>query len=132
MKQRQIKPEEARNAFERDILKDLKSKRRKGNYTFDYESEYIPYILEKRYLPDFVVHKKDGSVIYIESKGYFRPADRGKMLAIKRNHPELDIRFIFYRNDKIKGSKNRYTDWCDRHKFPHHVGNNVPREWLNE
>lgn len=130
MKQRKIGSEEVRNKYELDILKDLKSKSRKRKFIYDYESEFIPYVLTKKYQPDFIITREDGGKIYIETKGYFRPADRAKMIAVKRNHPDLDIRIIFYRNDKIKGSKSRYTDWCERHKFPCHVGHDVPTEWL--
>lgn len=128
---RTIKPEEVRNDLERSVLKSLKSFKRKLKLDLAYESETIPYVLEKTYVPDFIITRKDGTKLYIESKGYFRPEDRSKLLAIKRQNPDLDLRIIFQRNDKIKRSKSRYSDWAVRHSFDYHIGFEVPKEWLD-
>ena len=45
----------------------------------------------RTYTPDFVLHNG----IIIETKGMFTAADRRKHLAIKKQHPALDIRFVF-------------------------------------
>ena len=44
----------------------------------------------RTYTPDFVLNNG----IIIETKGRFLAADRRKHIAIKKQHPELDIRFI--------------------------------------
>jgi hypothetical protein len=83
----------------------------------------------RTYTPDFEL---DNGII-IESKGKFDPNDRRKHLAIKEQHPELDIRFVFSNaNAKLnKGAKSRYFEWCEKHGFQwsHRV---IPVSWLNE
>lgn len=128
---RKIDPDDVRNGLERDVLKSLKSFQRKMDYEFDYESEKLEYTLVKNYVPDFIVKRSDDSVLYIESKGYFRPEDRSKLIAIKKQHNDKDIRIIFQRDDRIRRSKSRYSDWAQRHGFVYHIGRDVPKEWLN-
>lgn len=127
---RQIKPEEVNNRFEVSILKSLKSHKRKTKIDIAYESEKLDYTIQRNYIPDFVITRSDGSKVYIEGKGYFRPESRSKMIAVKKQHPEKDIRFIFQRNDKLRKSTTKYSDWADRHGFPWHIGEDVPKEWL--
>jgi hypothetical protein len=66
-------------------------------------------------------------------KGLFSAADRRKHIEIQRQHPTLDIRFVFSNaNSKLyKGAKSRYCDWCDQKGFlwAHRV---IPEEWLKE
>ena len=42
--------------------------------------------------------------------------DRRKHLAIQKQHPELDIRFVFSNAQAklYKGSKTRYSGWCEK------------------
>lgn len=83
----------------------------------------------KKYHPDFRL----ANGIYIESKGWFKAADRTKHLTIKYQHPHLDIRFVFSNpNTKLtKSSSTTYATWCDRHGFLYAKGL-VPVEWINE
>jgi hypothetical protein len=83
----------------------------------------------RTYTPDFEL---DNGII-IEYKGLFEPADRRKHLHVRAQHPDLDIRFVFYNAAaKInKGSKTTYAMWADKYgfKWSHKV---VPDEWLTE
>lgn len=81
------------------------------------------------YTPDYEL---DNGII-IEAKGLFTPDDRRKHLEIKKQHPELDIRFVFS-NAKAKlnkGAKTRYFEWCEKNNFlwSHRI---IPKEWLQE
>lgn len=68
---------------------------------------------KRTYLPDVVI----GNTIF-ELKGIFSPEDREKMLHIRECNPTWEIIMVFQRNNPIrKGSKTRYTDWCDKHNF---------------
>jgi hypothetical protein len=95
-----------------------------------YEPIKIPYTVTSfhTYLPDFVLPKQ---AIIIEGKGEFTAADRKKMILVKTQHPDLDIRIVFSNpNAKIgKKSKTTYGDWCEKHGFPYAKGT-VPEEWL--
>ena len=80
----------------------------RNNIKFKYESERIDYVRYSTYSPDFTIEGKD---FLIEAKGLFTTTDRGKHLLIKKQHPELDIRFLFMKaNNKLyKGSKTTYS-----------------------
>lgn len=97
----------------------------------DYEpaSPIIRYVVPARYIPDFQLDNG----VFIEVKGWLRPRDRAKMLRVKKNNPELDIRFVFQRaNSRIGKSPNSlmYWEWCEKHGFPWSEGT-VPEEWYH-
>ena len=57
---------------------------------YTYEADKLHYVLEANYIPDFKVGN-----IYLETKGYFPPDQRKKMLAVKKANPDADIRLVF-------------------------------------
>lgn len=127
MTQRKHNPKAYRSGLEKGIAAYLKTVQNKVRYeVLKVEWEDLKY---RTYTPDFVL---DNGII-IETKGMFDNADRQKHLAIKEQHPELDIRFVFSNaNTRIyKGAKSRYCDWCDKHGFlwAHRV---IPEAWLEE
>lgn len=83
----------------------------------------------RTYTPDFLL---DNGII-IETKGFFDAEDRRKHIEINKQHPELDIRFVFTSTYSriYKGSKTTYGDWCTQQGFlySHRV---IPFEWLTE
>lgn len=109
-----------RNKFEQRIYLQLK----KSKLSFKYESEKIPYVLAGHYIPDFIIHTRLGK-IYIEAKGYFRPEAKRKMVAVRRQHPELDIRLVFYSASKSN------VRFAERYGFKYAI-ETIPKEWLNE
>lgn len=110
--------------FERKIAKDLGSKTQE----YLYEKERFNYSLYKKYTPDFFLPNG----VIIESKGKFTREDRAKHLAVRDQNPELDIRFVFMRDNKLsKNHKMKYSDWCNKHGFQYHIGT-VPEEWIKE
>ena len=101
-----------------------------GN-TVRYETIKIEWIdlAVRTYTPDFQL---DNGII-CEAKGLFDNEDRRKHLAIQKQHPELDIRFVFSNAQAklYKGSKTRYSGWCEKNNFKwaHRV---IPMDWLTE
>lgn len=98
----------------------------------EYESDKIPYRVESNhnYIPDFTITRTNGEKVYVEAKGYLRPADMTKMKLVKAQHPELDIRFVFYKDQKIPRARNlKYTDWATKNGFPYSIGI-IPVEWF--
>lgn len=98
---------------------------------YGYEDIKIEWedLAYRTYTPDFVL---DNGII-IETKGRFMAADRRKHIAIKKQHPKLDIRFVFT-NSKAKlskGAKSSYADWCIKHGFRYY-DRIIPEEWLKE
>lgn len=81
----------------------------------------------RTYTPDFQLDNG----IFIETKGIFDSEDRRKHVEVRRQHPELDIRFVFSnaRAKLYKGAKSRYCDWCEKNDFlySHRL---IPQEWL--
>ena len=101
------------------------------NHTFMYEEIKIEWedLAYRTYTPDFILNNG----IIIETKGRFMAADRRKHIAIKKQHPKLDIRFVFT-NSKAKlskGAKSSYADWCIKNKFRYY-DRIIPEDWLKE
>ena len=100
------------------------------NFIVEYETEKLPYTVEYVYVPDFIISFKDGRKIYLEAKGYFDTIDRRKLVAVRKQNPDIDIRLVFQANNKIhKASPTRYSDWCEKHNFKYCI-KEIPVEWL--
>lgn len=112
------KKRKPRNKFEQRVEKQLK----KAKVKFSYESTKIPYVLAGHYIPDYIIETPTG-LVYVECKGYFRPEHKRKMAAVKKQHPELDIRILFY-SKKIKDIK-----WAEKYGFRYAI-ETIPGEWL--
>ena len=116
----------------RSGLEDRISEQLKGlKVPFKYEEFKIKYEVNevRTYTPDFELPNG----IIIESKGRFVAADRKKHLLVQKQHPELDIRFVFS-NSKAKiskGSKTTLGMWCDKHGYMY-ADKLIPEEWIKE
>jgi len=102
--------------------------------SFGYEDTKLAYITSHNYIPDFTLYNKNKTkIIYVEAKGNFPPADRAKMKAVKKAHPDLDIRFVFQKDNLIqKKSKTTYSMWATKNGFLSSVGEELPKEWLED
>lgn len=117
-----------RSSFERMIWENAVAQ----GWSMEYEpSDGILYYNQPRqYLPDFVLPNG----IRVEAKGYFRPADRTKLLRVRADNPGVDIRLVFQRPyNKLTRSPNSmtYAQWCDRHGFEWAEGT-IPEDWFRE
>ena len=116
-----------RSGLEEDMAKYLK----KCKIKFTYEKEKIKWVDLKirTYTPDFVLENG----IIIETKGRFISVDRRKHKEIKKQFPDLDIRFVFNnsRSKLYKGAKSSYGDWCKKYGFKY-ADKTIPKEWLKE
>ena len=83
----------------------------------------------RTYTPDFVLNNG----IIIETKGLFTVDDRRKHICIQKQHPKLDIRFVFTSSKRKiqKGSKTTYADWCEKNNFLCY-DRIIPEPWLKE
>ena len=116
-----------RSGLENTVLDSLKNR----NCSTQYECMKIEWeeLNYRTYTPDFLLPNG----IIIETKGRFTAEDRKKHLEIQKQHPTLDIRFVFT-NSKAKirkGSKTSYADWCTKNNFLY-ADKDVPQEWLDE
>ena len=96
--------------------------------SYEYETEKLSYTIEHNYTPDFVLP----NYVYLETKGYWDAADRRKVLAVKRDNPEVDLRMVFQSpyNTISKKSKTTYAKWCERHDIPWTAYHEIPLDWL--
>jgi hypothetical protein len=146
-----------RSGFEDKLDADLKDQ----GCSYWYEPFKIPYEIKetRNYIPDFVISKgkltkpkksltfdEARDMILIEAKGFFKYQDRVKMLLVKEQYPELDVRLVFQNNNYItkltkkqksmkkEGKefvKERYSDWAEKHGFPYAI-KQIPSEWYKE
>lgn len=114
-----------RSKFEESIFKSLE-----GKVKAEYESEKLSYTVTLSYVPDIIVYFVHRPTMYLELKGYLDYDDQRKMRAVKQANPELDIRFVFMKDNKIsKTSKLTYSSWSEKYGFPF-CFNTIPEEWL--
>ena len=96
--------------------------------SYEYESPQVPYTIQHNYSPDFMLP----NYVYLEAKGYWDAKDRRKILAVKKDNPDLDLRMVFQApyNKISKKSKTTYAQWCERHEIPWCAFHEIPLEWL--
>lgn len=106
--------------------------------TWDYEPETFPWIPPPaKYTPDFKITCSNGKIFYVEYKGYLRNSDKRKMIEVKKQHPDLDVRFVFESATKpVAGAKKRkdgtklsHKEWAEKQGFRWSEGF-IPKEWL--
>lgn len=114
-----------RSGFERSVMTNLVNR----GVAFEYETLRLPYVIEHIYNPDL---KLNASGIVVECKGLWEADDRRKILAVRKQHPNMDLRMLFMAADnKIsKGSSTTYGDFCDKHGIKW-AETRVPEEWVN-
>lgn len=96
--------------------------------SFEYESTKVPYQIQFTYTPDFILPNG----VWLETKGYWDPADRRKVKAVKECNPDIDLRMVFQApfNTISKKSKTTYAKWCEKHSIPWTSYQNIPLDWL--
>ena len=118
-----------KGTFEQRVINKLE----KRGVSYQYEPHNLPYTVERKYIPDLLVGDT-----YIELKGFFRQDAQRKMKAVKAQHPDLDIRFLFQNaaspvhgaKKRKDGSKMTCAEWADRYGFIWAEGEEIPEEWL--
>jgi len=114
--------------FRSQLEKNIANLLEQLGVSYLYESEKLSYTIEHNYTPDFVLPNYK----YLEAKGYWSAEDRRKILAVKRDNPDIDLRMIFQSpyNTISKRSKTTYAKWCERHNIPWSSYKDIPIEWL--
>jgi hypothetical protein len=101
-----------------------------NGHQFEYETLKLNYTLSANYYPDFILPNG----VILEAKGYFKPEDRRKMLAVKKQHPDLDIRLVFQApyNTLTKKSSTTYAKWAEKNGFLWAASHDIPLDWFDE
>ena len=111
-----------RNQFEERLGSFLDERR----IAYEYETLILGYTLEGKYKPDFILPNG----IIIEAKGFFRTHAQRALKAVKKKHPKLDIRLVFYnQNQKVQGSNLKCYEWAEKYKFKFANGS-IPEAWI--
>lgn len=116
----------ARSKWEYEMYQKLRDHLPKGA-TIEYEADRIPYVIQYEYIPDFTIKFKDGRKLFIETKGNgraFDGHDRQKMVHMRDQNPDCDVRIIFFSDGRIGGSKQRkdgsyykQSHWATKNNF---------------
>lgn len=136
-----------RSKYELEVATNLETQ----NIAFEYESvpiEYLQPVIKgtcpscgsckvaqrRTYTPDFALkNATDNVAFFIETKGLFTSENRRTMALVKQQHPEIDIRMLFMRNNKVhKNNPKTYGDWCNEQGIKWAVGKEAPAHWLKE
>lgn len=100
-----------------------------------YEVDTFKYNVPKNYTPDFKYTYRN-KVKYLEVKGYLRYEDKKKLELIKTQYPDLDLKLVFQKDNKItKRHKMRYSDWAKKWGFKYWVledMGDITKEFLYE
>lgn len=92
---------------------------------FKYESTSLPYVMHRKYIPDFVVDDVEGlKNFYIECKGFFRAGDTLKYKSIRDSINGEIIFVLSDPNKKVrKGSKMSMGQWCEKENIKYYTVN---------
>ena len=120
-----------KNGYRSGLEQSVSEKLKQLKIKFLYEAVKIEWedLAYRTYTPDFVLNNG----IIIETKGMFTAADRRKHIAVSKQHPKLDIRFVFEnsRRKLRKGAKSSYAEWCIKYNFKYY-DRIIPEDWLKE
>lgn len=80
-----------------------------------YEAKTFEFTKIAHYKPDWEINPN----LYVETKGYFSPSNRGNLLSFREQHPNVEIFLVFSEpNNRLSSkSKTTYGEWATRHNF---------------
>jgi hypothetical protein len=137
-----------RSGLEKKVAEQLAE----AGVAYAHEAKWVRYIVperEAKYLPDFCFDtESEVCPIIIEAKGRFgggnprfkqsnsgdSAKERQKLILLKEQHPELDIRLVFERASSpiYPKSPTSQGKWATDHGFKWSDKGVVPKEWINE
>ena len=122
-----------KSGLEHTVAEQIKT----ADYPLNYETETLNYVVPERkakYTPDFIFTKRNGQLIYIETKGRWTSIDRAKMKHVLASNPGIDIRMVFQTpSQKIsKGSPTTYEAYALKLGIKHVAKKDIPAEWFAE
>jgi hypothetical protein len=95
----------------------------------EYEPETFRYQRIAHYTPDWRIRPG----VFIETKGYFSPANRGHLLSFREQHPGITICLAFQSasNRLNARSKTTYGEWATKNGFKWcDLQKGFPSEWF--
>lgn len=129
-----------RALYKSDLEDEIAEQLEREGLPVNYEKTTLNYLVparDSKYTPDFELP----GGIFIEGKGRFghrgnqktATEERQKLILIKQQYPDLDIRLVFWNETYpiYKGSKTTYAKWAETHGFPW-ARKLIPNEWIEE
>lgn len=118
-----------RSRFEQRVAMEIE---RATGKPVAFEVTKVKYTVPSRvatYTPDFTL----GNGIHIEAKGLFDAADRQKHLLVKAQCPDMDVRIVFMKDQRLTKSpkSDLYSTWCLKHGIKCAIGS-IPETWYKE
>ena len=106
----------------------------RGGHCLDCEGKQV--VSKHKYTADFAFRSKTGKLILVECKGHplaWTGKTRSKHQQIKKQFPDMDLRFVFSDQHKRISSSSKTTNaqWCKRQKFLC-ASRLIPQAWLEE
>jgi ribulose bisphosphate carboxylase small subunit len=97
--------------FEEDVLEY--KRKRQGKLECQECGHMNELFTEHTYTPDFHIFLPDGREFFIETKGRWESKDRTKHKEVRKQHPNVEIRFIFCdpNGRTQKGVKKKFDNW---------------------
>jgi hypothetical protein len=124
---RAIRGRKYRSRLEASVAKKAQASR----ISLEYEPFTVAFVQpakKRKYNPDFVL----ANGILIEVKGRLTREDRVKMILVRDQNPQLDIRFVFKEDGWLTKTKTtRYSEWCKNNNFKY-AFERIPIQWTRE
>lgn len=122
-----------RSGFEYEIkrsLEDLNIQAWHEHTTLPYKTRHG---IDREYLPDFTLYRKDGGLMFLEVKGWMNQAAADKMTAVRWSFsPALDIRILWQsKSSKVGLHQMVPAEWCEWRDYPFAI-KSIPEEWVAE
>jgi hypothetical protein len=120
-----------RSEFEAAVVCDLHSR----GVDHQYEEETLLYSIPATYLVDVVLPAEmtaTGKPIHVEIKGWLPAEDKRKILALLRDHPNIDFRMVLQQG-AYKRKKGLYPEarWCVKQGIVW-AESRIPSTWLKK
>jgi hypothetical protein len=119
-----------RSLYKSGLEETLVVKSKREGFKVVYEPDKFQYTIVSHYTPDFKLREN----VFIETKGYFAPSNRSRLLSFKEQYPEVTIYLVFQRPELTitKKSKTTYGDWATKHGFEWcHIRDPIPKKWYS-
>lgn len=89
----------------------------------------LPYTLHCVYTPD--IRLPNG--VFVEIKGELTEEDRRKLIAVKAQHPGIDIRIVLQEPNRLLRRCRHLSQsgWCQKNGFPW-ARDGIPRRWYDD
>lgn len=96
----------------------------------EYEPDRFQFVKKSHYTPDWKIAKDT----YVETKGYFAPSDRSKLLTFLEQYPHIRVYLLFGNasNRLNRKSSTTYGQWATKHGIKWaDISKGIPKEWWN-